>query len=144
MAASHLPSAPSLNNFGATPSQLGVRPSAELAQRLLTHAFGWMFAGLLLTGVNFWFTDQVLPDSNAKLRNLLINIQRKKPTLELREQVINEIPPFDQLNTTAELIARFFHDEMAARLAASEGGRVSVSRVDVWENDGSLASYREE
>jgi lipopolysaccharide export system permease protein len=50
-------------------------------------------AGLLLTGVNFWFTDQVLPDSNAKLRNLLINIQRKKPTLELREQVINEIPP---------------------------------------------------
>jgi FtsH-binding integral membrane protein len=38
-----------MNNFGATPSQLGVRPSAELAQRLLTHAFGWMFAGLLLT-----------------------------------------------------------------------------------------------
>jgi FtsH-binding integral membrane protein len=33
----------------ATPSQLGVRPSAALAQRLLTHAFGWMFAGLLLT-----------------------------------------------------------------------------------------------
>jgi FtsH-binding integral membrane protein len=39
-----------LNRFpGATPSELGVRPSAELAQRLLTHAFGWMFAGLLLT-----------------------------------------------------------------------------------------------
>lgn len=38
-----------MNNYGAAPSQLGVRPSAELAQRLLTHAFGWMFAGLLLT-----------------------------------------------------------------------------------------------
>lgn len=38
------------NRFpGATPSQLGVRPSTELAQRMLTHAFGWMFAGLLLT-----------------------------------------------------------------------------------------------
>ncbi len=38
------------NRFpGAAPSQLGVRPSTELAQRLLTHAFGWMFAGLLLT-----------------------------------------------------------------------------------------------
>jgi FtsH-binding integral membrane protein len=37
------------NRLGATPSQLGVRPSAALAQRLLTHAFGWMFAGLLLT-----------------------------------------------------------------------------------------------
>jgi len=38
------------NRFpGAAPSQLGVRPSTELAQRLLTQAFGWMFAGLLLT-----------------------------------------------------------------------------------------------
>ncbi|HWA16130.1 MAG TPA: LptF/LptG family permease [Gemmatimonadales bacterium] len=52
-----------------------------------------IFAGVLLTGLNFWFTDQILPDSNARLRNLLVNIQRKKPTLELREQVINEIPP---------------------------------------------------
>jgi 6-pyruvoyltetrahydropterin/6-carboxytetrahydropterin synthase len=57
---------------------------------------------------------------------------------------VNEIPPFDELNTTAELIARFFHQEMAARLAAAQGGRVTVSRVDVWENEGSLASYREE
>lgn len=52
-----------------------------------------LLSGFLLTSLNFWFTDQVLPDSNAKLRNLLINIQRKKPTLEMREQVINEIPP---------------------------------------------------
>ncbi|HXG45053.1 MAG TPA: LptF/LptG family permease [Gemmatimonadales bacterium] len=49
--------------------------------------------GLALTAFNFWFTDQVLPESNARLRNLLFGIQRKKPTLELREQVINEIPP---------------------------------------------------
>lgn len=52
-----------------------------------------LFAGITATAVNFWFTDQILPDSNAKLRNLLINITRKKPTLEMREQVINEIPP---------------------------------------------------
>jgi FtsH-binding integral membrane protein len=38
-----------MNNYGTAPSQLGVRPAAALAQRLLTHAFGWMFAGLLLT-----------------------------------------------------------------------------------------------
>lgn len=52
-----------------------------------------LLAGVLLTAGNFWFTDHVLPRSNARLRNLLINISRKKPTLELREQVINEIPP---------------------------------------------------
>jgi FtsH-binding integral membrane protein len=37
------------NPYGAMPSQLGVRPAAELAQRFLVQAFGWMFAGLLIT-----------------------------------------------------------------------------------------------
>jgi hypothetical protein len=32
-----------------TPSQLGVRPAPALVQQLLIGAFGWMFAGLLLT-----------------------------------------------------------------------------------------------
>ncbi len=49
-------------------------------------------------------------------------------------QNVNEIPPFDQVNTTAELLAKFFHDEVNARLQRSEGGRVRVSKVDVWEN----------
>ena len=56
-----------------------------------------ILTGVVITAANFWFTDQVLPESNARLRNLLINIQRKKPTLELREQVINEIPPLRAL-----------------------------------------------
>jgi uncharacterized protein len=38
-----------MNNYDAAPSQLGVRPAAELSQRFLVQAFGWMFAGLLLT-----------------------------------------------------------------------------------------------
>ena len=58
-------------------------------------------------------------------------------------QNVNEIPPFDQVNTTAELLARFFYVEANARLAASEHGRVTVSKVEVWENEGSLATYRE-
>jgi FtsH-binding integral membrane protein len=33
----------------ATPSNLGVRPSTALSAGFLTQAFGWMFAGLLLT-----------------------------------------------------------------------------------------------
>ena len=56
---------------------------------------------------------------------------------------VNEVPPFDEVNTTAELIARFFFVETARRLAA-DGDRVKVSRVEVWENEGSLAVYREE
>jgi 6-pyruvoyltetrahydropterin/6-carboxytetrahydropterin synthase len=59
-------------------------------------------------------------------------------------QNVNEVPPFDELNTTAELLARFFYVETARRLEELEAGRVTVSRVEVWENEGSLAVYREE
>jgi 6-pyruvoyltetrahydropterin/6-carboxytetrahydropterin synthase len=57
---------------------------------------------------------------------------------------VNEVPPFTEVNTTAENLARFFYEEANRRLAESEAGRVSISRVEVWENDGSLATYREE
>ncbi len=33
---------------------------------------------------------------------------------------VNEVPPFDEVNTTAENLARFLHDEANRRLAASE------------------------
>ncbi len=56
---------------------------------------------------------------------------------------VNEVAPFDQVNTTAELIARFFYQEVGKHLAP-EGGRVTVAKVEVWENEGSLAVYREE
>jgi lipopolysaccharide export system permease protein len=49
--------------------------------------------GVFMAAFNFAFVDQVLPRSNARLRALLIDIGRKKPTFELREQVINEVPP---------------------------------------------------
>lgn len=57
---------------------------------------------------------------------------------------VNEVPPFDVENTTAELLARFFFVETNRALEEREGGRVRVSRVEVWENEGSLAVYREE
>ncbi len=57
---------------------------------------------------------------------------------------VNEVPPFDELNTTAENLARFFYQEADLALLALEKGRVRVSKVEVWENEGSLAVYREE
>ena len=41
----------------------------------------------------FLWNDQVLPRSNHSLRTLLVDIQRKKPSLALKEQVINEVVP---------------------------------------------------
>ncbi len=50
---------------GFDPATLGVRPSAQLSAGFLTQAFGWMFAGLLLTaGV------AVLVDSSPQVLDL--------------------------------------------------------------------------
>ena len=59
-------------------------------------------------------------------------------------QVVNEVAPFDRVNTTAELIARFFFDEVNRLVLEREAGRVRISRVEVWESEGSVAVYREE
>lgn len=59
-------------------------------------------------------------------------------------QNLNEVPPFDTLNTTAENLAQHLYGEVSRKLAALTGERVRVSRVEVWENQGSLATYRED
>jgi lipopolysaccharide export system permease protein len=67
-----------------------MRASGISVYQVLVPVMAW---GVFMSVFNFAFVDQVLPRSNARLRNLLIDIGRKKPTLELREQVINEVPP---------------------------------------------------
>ncbi|HSJ76997.1 MAG TPA: LptF/LptG family permease, partial [Gemmatimonadales bacterium] len=67
-----------------------MRASGISAYQVLMPVLIW---GACMAAFNFAFVDQVLPRSNARLRALLIDIGRKKPTFELREQVINEVPP---------------------------------------------------
>lgn len=57
-------------------------------------------------------------------------------------RVINDIPPFDEVNTTAELLARHVYRGVADRLA--DEGRVRVERVEVWETPTSCAIYEED
>jgi lipopolysaccharide export system permease protein len=45
----------------------------------------------LIAVVALIWNDQILPRSNHTLRTLLVDIQRKKPTFQLKEQVINEV-----------------------------------------------------
>jgi len=54
-------------------------------------------------------------------------------------RVINDIPPFDERNTTAELLSQYVFEEVERRLAGQE--RVRVVRVEVWETDTSCAIY---
>jgi len=56
--------------------------------RLLAPVLG---GAAVLALLAFGWNDQVLPRSNHQLRMLLVDIQRKKPSFSLREQVINEV-----------------------------------------------------
>ena len=53
-------------------------------------------------------------------------------------RVINEVPPFDVVNTTAELLSEHVFREARRRL---DDDRVRVARVEVWENATSCAVY---
>lgn len=51
---------------------------------------------------------------------------------------LNEIAPYDDVNPTAENIARVIADNLAAKV---DDDRVAVARIEVWENDFCCAIY---
>ena len=62
-----------------------------------------------------------------------------RATVEPYEHVfLNEVHPFDDVNPTAENIARVVFDNMSAKI---NDDRVRVVRLEVWENDVCAASY---
>ena len=58
--------------------------------RLLLPVLG---GATVLSLLAFAWNDQLLPRSNHHLRTLLVDIQRKKPSFSLKEEVINEVVP---------------------------------------------------
>lgn len=56
-------------------------------------------------------------------------------------QWLNDFPPFDALNPSAENMARYIYDEVSAGLAQQHGVRVGWVRL--WETDTASATYRE-
>lgn len=58
----------------------------------------------------------------------------------LDHRFINDLPPFTEINPSAENIAKYFYDEMRGGL--TNGTRTRISEVRVWETDTSVAVYR--
>jgi 6-pyruvoyltetrahydropterin/6-carboxytetrahydropterin synthase len=54
-------------------------------------------------------------------------------------QWLNDFPPFDTLNPSAENMAKYIYDEVSAGLTAKEG--VRVASVRLWETDTASAAY---
>lgn len=69
---------------------------------------------------------------------------------KLDHRFLNEIPPFDEVNPSAENLAKHFYEEIRRLLAApaansgnsqNHGAPCRVERVTVWETDTTTATY---
>jgi 6-pyruvoyltetrahydropterin/6-carboxytetrahydropterin synthase len=59
----------------------------------------------------------------------------------LDHKYLNELPPFDKLNPSAENIARHIYDQTAKNLLKAPNAP-RIASVTVWETDTSAATYR--
>ena len=58
----------------------------------------------------------------------------------LDHQWLNEFPPFDKLNPSAENMARYIYEQVSGGLKAPQG--VRVGQVRLWETDTASVTYR--
>src|SRR5690348_5037657 len=58
----------------------------------------------------------------------------------LDHQWLNEFPPFDVLNPSAENMARYIYEQVNDGIKARDGVRVALVRL--WETDTAHATYR--
>ena len=72
-------------------------------------------------------------------------VQLKKAIQEvirsLDHTYLNERPPFDVLNPSAENIARYIYDETARQLPRAANG-AGIASITVWESDVTAATYK--
>jgi len=55
-------------------------------------------------------------------------------------QWLNDFPPFDSLNPSAENMAKYIYDEVLKTIPQAPG--VRLESVRLWETDTSYATYR--
>lgn len=70
----------------------------------------------------------------------LLKEKTEKVVEGLDHRYLNEVPPFNEKNPTAENLARFIYEELKKAL---DDGNVRVKTVKVWESDRAAASYCE-
>jgi lipopolysaccharide export system permease protein len=130
-----------------------MRASGISVYQVLLPVLAW---GVFMAAFNFVFVDQVLPRSNARLRTLLIDIGRKKPTFELREQVINEVPPSSYFLRANRIDANTGHlrevtiydvgSDASRRVIYADSGLMAYAEgqtdLSLRLFDGSIHSYR--
>lgn len=59
----------------------------------------------------------------------------------LDHKYLNELPPFDTLNPSAENLARHIYDRASQQLPPSPNG-AGIASITVWETETTAATYR--
>ena len=59
----------------------------------------------------------------------------------LDHKYLNELPPFDKLNPSAENLARHIYDEATRQLPQAPNG-AGIASITVWETETTAATYR--
>lgn len=83
-------------------------------------------------------------DSNGLLVDFVELKRVLRAIVERLDHVfLNDQPPFDQLNPTAENMARYFHEQLSQGLAGlAPENPVRLAEVKIWETDTATATYR--
>lgn len=90
-----------------------------------------------------WDVEVVVRGSDLDEIGIVYDFKTLKEDLEavlrpLDHAYLNEVPPFDVKNATAENLSRYLFDELSSRVAAG----VSVAEVSVWESPVARITYR--
>jgi len=81
-------------------------------------------------------------DSIGLLYDFVHVKQVMKAVIEsLDHKFLNDFPPFDTVNPSAENLAKYFYEQAVKQLPAATNG-ARIRGVTVWETDVTAASYR--
>jgi len=79
-------------------------------------------------------------DANGLLVDFVEIRRAMRAVIEkLDHRLLNEVPPFDTVNPSAENMARYFFEEVSREL---QSGPARVTAVTLWETETAAATYR--
>ena len=92
-----------------------------------------------------WKVEVFVQGKDLDATGMLIDFQVLKAavgevTVTLDHYYLNELPPFQNVNPTAENIAKYYYDKLTQQPMFADNVRVSAVRV--WESPRSAAKYR--
>ena len=93
-----------------------------------------------------WKVRVVIEGEKLDATGMLVDFLDVKSSMgeildRIDHQFLNEIPPFDVINPSAENIAEYFYQQMTGRLAETPVP-VRIREVKIWETEIQSATYR--